>query len=87
MLFSAFSKPMYLYSFMIFSSFKNLMDLNTYFVAVRRFTFDGDEGCEWVGSFFVNVLESITRKSNIGLYHDEAVGIFQNIFKPKIERK
>ena len=49
--------------------------------------YDGAELCELVGSFILNKLISIINKSNIGLYRDDGLGIFQNVSKPEIERK
>ena len=49
--------------------------------------YNGAEVCELVGSFILNKLASITNKSNIGLYCDDGLGIFQNISKPEIKRK
>ena len=49
--------------------------------------YDGAEISELVGSFILNKLRSIINKSNVGLYHDDGLGILQNISKPKIERK
>ena len=48
---------------------------------------DGAEVCELVRSFILNKLTSIINKFNIGLYCDDALGIFQNVSKPEIERK
>ena len=42
---------------------------------------------ELVGSFIFNKLASVASRSNIGLYHDDDLEIFQNISKPEIERK
>ena len=47
----------------------------------------GVEVCELVGSFILNKLTSIINKSDIGLYRDDGLGIFQNVSKPEIERK
>ena len=49
--------------------------------------YDGADICELVGSFILNKLTSIINKSNIGLYRDDGLGIFQNVSKPEIERK
>ena len=49
--------------------------------------YDGAEVCELVGSFILNKLTSIINKSDIGLYRDDGLGIFQNVSKPEIERK
>ena len=42
---------------------------------------------ELVGSFIFNKLASVASRSNIGLYHDDDLEIFQNISKPEIERE
>ena len=49
--------------------------------------YDGADICELVGSFILNKLTSIINKSNIDLYRDDGLGIFQNVSKPEIERK
>ena len=49
--------------------------------------YDGVEVCELVGSFILNKLTSIINKSNIGLYRDDGLGIFQNVSKTEIETK
>ena len=48
---------------------------------------DVAEVCELVGSFILNKLTSIINKSDIGLYRDDGLGIFQNVSKPEIKRK
>ena len=47
--------------------------------------YNGAEVCQLVGSFILNKLAYITNKSNIGLYCDDSLGIFQNISKPEIK--
>ena len=47
---------------------------------------DGLKVCELVSSFILNKLTSIINKSNIALYHDYGLGIFQNVSKSEIER-
>ena len=49
--------------------------------------YDGAEVCEIFESFILNKLTSVTNKSNIGLYRDGGLGIFQNISKPETQRK
>ena len=49
--------------------------------------YDGAEVCELVGTYVLSKLKNITNKEIIGLYHDNRLGIFQNIPKTKIERK
>ena len=42
--------------------------------------------CQLVGSFILNEVASINSKSNIWLYCDDSLEIFQDISKPKIKR-
>ena len=49
--------------------------------------YDGVEVCELVGSFILNKLTYTANKSDIGIYHDDGLGIFYNVSKPEIERK
>ena len=49
--------------------------------------YDGVEVCEIVGSFILNKLTYTANKSDIGIYHDDGLGIFYNVSKPEIERK
>ena len=49
--------------------------------------YDHAEVCELVFSFILNKLTPIINKSDIGLYRDDGLGIFQNVSKPEIERK
>ena len=49
--------------------------------------YDCAEVCELVGTYILSKSKNITNKENIGLYHDDRLGIFQNIPKTKIERK
>ena len=46
--------------------------------------YDGAELSELVGSLFLNKLTSIVNKSDIGLYHDDGLGIFCNVSKLEI---
>ena len=46
-----------------------------------------DGACELVGSFILNKLTSIINKSDIGLYCDDDLGIFQDVSIPEIKRK
>ena len=49
--------------------------------------YDDTKVCELVGSFILNELTSIINKSDVGLYRDDGLGIFQNVSKPETERK
>ena len=46
--------------------------------------YDHAEVCELVGSFILNKLTPIINKSDIGLYRDDGLGIFQNVLKPEV---
>ena len=46
--------------------------------------YDRAEVCELVGSFILNKLTSIINRSDIGLYRDDGLWIFQNILKPEV---
>ena len=61
---------------------------------LRNGNFDVTMGCndaaqvyELVGSFILNKLTCTANKSDITLYRDDSIGIFQNFGKPEIERK
>ena len=45
------------------------------------------ELCELVGSFILNKLTSIVKKSDISVYREDRLGIFYNVSKPEIERE
>ena len=49
--------------------------------------YDGAEVCELVVTYILNKFKNVTNKESIGLYHDDGLGIFQNIPKTEIERK
>ena len=48
--------------------------------------FDGAEVCDTTGLFLLHQLSNIVKKSDIGLYRDDGLGIIQNMPKPEIER-
>ena len=48
--------------------------------------FDGAEVCDTTGLFLLHRLSHIVKKSDIGLYRDDGLGIIQNMPKPEIER-
>ena len=48
--------------------------------------FDGAEVCDTTRLFLLHQLSHIVKKSDIGLYRDDGLGIIQNIPKPEIER-
>ena len=48
---------------------------------------DGTEVCELVSCYILNQLSIIIRKEFVGLYHENGLGIFKNIYDPEIERK
>ena len=49
--------------------------------------FDGGEVCELVGVYILHFLRTVMRKENVGLYHDDGLGILQNSSGPEIECK
>ena len=49
--------------------------------------YDDAKVCELDGLFILYELTSMFNKSDIGLYRDDGLGIFQNVSKPEIERK
>ena len=48
---------------------------------------DGAEVCELVGVYILHLLKTAMRKENVGLYHDDGLGILRNSLGPEIERK
>ena len=46
--------------------------------------YDRAEVCELVGSFILNKLTSTINRSDIGLYRDDGLWIFQDILKPEV---
>ena len=49
--------------------------------------YDGAEVCELVGIYILNKLSNIIDTDNIGLYHDDGLGIFESLSGPQIEQK
>ena len=49
--------------------------------------FDGAEVCKLVGVYILHLLKAVMRKENVGLYHDDGLGILRNSSGPEIERK
>ena len=47
--------------------------------------FDGVEICELVGIYNLNLLKSIIRKKNVGLYRDDGLGVLRNLSGPESE--
>ena len=48
--------------------------------------FDGAEVCDLVGIYSLNLLKTIIRKENVGLYRDDGLGIIRNSSGPEIDR-
>ena len=48
---------------------------------------DAIEVCELASCYILNQLSIIIRKEFVGLYHENGLGIFKNIYDPEIERK
>ena len=45
-------------------------------------------GCyDGTGIFILNKLDNIIDKNSIGLYHDDALGVFDKLSGPQIEKK
>ena len=49
--------------------------------------FYGAEVCELVGVYILHLLRTVMRKENVGLYHDNRLGILENSSGPDIEHK
>ena len=49
--------------------------------------FDGAEVCELVDVYILHLLRTVMRKENVGLYHDDGLGILRNSSGPEIEQK
>ena len=47
---------------------------------------NGAELCKTVGIYMLNKLSNIINRENIGLYHDDGLGICQNMSKTEVER-
>ena len=48
--------------------------------------FDGAEISELMGIYNLHLLKSTIRKENVGLYHDDGLGVLQNLSGPETER-
>ena len=48
---------------------------------------NGAEICEHVGTFIVKISRIMQEQNNVGLYRDDGLGIFRNLFQPNIEKK
>ena len=49
-------------------------------------SFDGAEICELVGLYLLDILRTEFGDSKIGLYKDDRLSSFQNIFGPESEK-
>ena len=50
-------------------------------------SFDGAEICELVGTFMLSEITKVVKKTDIGLYRDDGLGLMRRIGKPEIERR
>ena len=49
--------------------------------------YDGTEVCKIISIFLLHLLDDIIAQENLGLYRDDGLGIFKNVFGPKMKRK
>ena len=49
--------------------------------------FDGAEVCDLIGVYIMNLLQTVMRKENVGLYGDEGLDILQNYAVPEEQKR
>ena len=54
--------------------------------SVAMGSYDGDEVCELIGIFMLSLIGNIYNRSNIGLYRDDGLAVFENISGSQSEK-
>ena len=49
--------------------------------------FDGAQVFEWLGSYILSKLNVVVKREDVGIYRDDDLGFFRNVFGPQVDKK